>query len=199
MQETEGREEKPKEEDKTRTSDRNELNLIRDWYHYNSWVRKRYFEVISKLPEAELTRDRGASYPSILDIFTHVLDAYRWWFLYVYTDKVDERKTLRGTGLGLDGIEQEEHKIDSFVKDFLEKLSTKDLAKAVVWHEVDPKGKRWTIEITLRDMLWQLVGEELQHRGELNALLWQIDIDPPITEWVDFWNFGKEKESKPRS
>jgi uncharacterized damage-inducible protein DinB len=42
-------------------------------------------------------------------------------------------------------------------------------------------------------MLWTLVGEELQHRGELNALLWQIDIDPPITEWVDFWTVGKEK------
>jgi uncharacterized damage-inducible protein DinB len=181
------------EDVKTRTSDRNELNLIREWYYYNSRVRKRYFEVISKLPEAELTRDRGASYPSILDIFTHVLDAYRWWFLYVYTDMVHERKTLRGTGLGLDQIEKEEHKIDSFVNEFLKKLSTKDLAKAVVWHEVDPKGKRWTIKITMRDMLWQLVGEELQHRGELNALLWQIDIDPPITEWVDFWTFGEQK------
>ncbi len=30
------------------------------------------------------------------------------------------------------------------------------------------------------------------HRGELNALLWQIDIDPPITEWVD-WTVGKEE------
>jgi len=37
------------------------------------------------------------------------------------------------------------------------------------------------------------VGEELQHRGELNALLWQINIGPPITEWVDFWTVGKEK------
>jgi len=193
MQKTEERETKLMEEGKTRTSNRNELNLIREGYHYNSHVRKRYFQVISKLPEAELTKDRGASFPSILDIFTHVLDAYRWWFLYVYTDKVHERKRLLDTGLRLDKIKQEEHKIDSFVKKFLQKLSTKDLAKAIVWHEVDPKGKRWTIKITMRDMLWTLVGEELQHRGELNALLWQIDIDPPITEWVDFWTVGKEK------
>ena len=178
---------------KKRRSNRNELNLIREWYDYNSDVRKRYFEAISKLPEAELARDRGASFPSILDIFTHVLDAYRWWFLYVYTDKVHERKVLRGTGLKLDELKEEERKIDSFVKTFLQKLSMKDLAKAVVWHEVDPKGKRWTIRITMRDMLWQLMGEELQHRGELNALLWQIKIDPPITEWVDFWAFEKEK------
>jgi len=178
---------------KTRTSNRNELNLIREWYYYNSTVRKRYFQALSKLPEAELTKDRGASFPSILDIFTHVLDAYRWWFLYVYTDKVHERKRLLHTGLGLEEIKQEERKIDSFVKKFLQKLSTKDLAKPIVWHEVDQKRKRWTIKITLRDMLWQLVGEELQHRGEINALLWQINIDPPITEWVDFWTFEEEK------
>lgn len=171
---------------KPRSTSEDELDLIREWYDYNSQVRKRYFQVISKLPENELTRDRGASFPSILDIFTHVLDAYRWWYLYVYQDKAHERKRLRGTGLNLDGVKREERKIDSFVKKFLQKLTPKDLQTAVIWHETDAKGKKWTIKITLRDMLWQLVAEELQHRGELNALLWQIDIDPPITEWVDW-------------
>lgn len=172
---------------KDRSTSKTELDLLRDWYEYNSYVRKKYFEVISKLPEAEQTKDRGASFPSILDIFTHVLDAYRWWFLYVYNDKVHERVRLRGTGLKLDEIKREEHKIDSFTKKFLQKLSARDLADTVVWHEVDSKGKRWEIKIAMRDMLWTLVGEELQHRGELNALLWQIDVDPPVTEWVDFW------------
>lgn len=174
------------EKSKPRSTSKDELGLLREWYEYNSSVRKRYFQVISKLPEDEQTKDRGASFPSILDIFTHVLDAYRWWFLYVYPDKVNERKRLRATGLKLDGVKREERKIDSFVKKFLQKLAPKDLPTAVIWHETDPKGKKWTIEITLRDMLWQLVGEELQHRGELNALLWQIGIDPPITEWVDW-------------
>jgi len=123
MQKSEEGETKLMAEGKGRRSNRNELNLIREWYDYNSYVRKRYFQVISKLPEAELTKDRGASFPSILDIFTHVLDAYRWWFLYVYTDKVHERKILRGIGLKLDEIKQEEHKIDSFVKKFLRKLN----------------------------------------------------------------------------
>jgi len=172
---------------KDRNTSKTELDLLRDWYEYNSHVRKKYFEVISKLPEAEQTRDRGASFPSILDIFTHVLDAYRWWFLYVYEDKVHERVRLRDTGLKLDEIKREEHKIDSFTRKFLQKLSTRDLSDTVIWHEVDSKGKRWEIKIALRDMLWTLVGEELQHRGELNALLWQINVYPAITEWVDFW------------
>ena len=36
------------------------------------------------------------------------------------------------------------------------------------------------------DMLWHLVEEELQHRGELNALLWQEDIDPPVISWGEW-------------
>ncbi len=174
---------------KARSTSRTELELLREWYKYNSEVRKKYFQVISQLPEKEQTRDRGASFPSILDIFTHVLDAYRWWFLYVYRDKAHERVRLRGTGLSLKEVEQEEHKIDSYVKKFLQKLSAKDLAETIVWHEEfkDKKGtKKYELTFTMRDMLWQLVAEELQHRGELNALLWQIDIDPPITEWVDW-------------
>jgi uncharacterized damage-inducible protein DinB len=171
-----------------RPTTKTELDLLREWYEYNSDVRKKYFQVISQLPEAELTKDRGASFPSILDIFTHVLDAYRWWFLYVYRDKASERVRLRGTGLSLKEVQQEEHKIDSLVKKFLQRLSEKDLAKTIIWRETfkDKKGtKNYELTFTMRDMLWQLVGEELQHRGELNALLWQIDIDPPISEWVD--------------
>jgi len=35
-------------------------------------------------------------------------------------------------------------------------------------------------------MLWHMVEEELQHRGELNALLWQIDVDAPVFDWLDW-------------
>ncbi len=28
-----------------------------------------------------------------------------------------------------------------------------------------------------------MIEEELQHRGELNALLWQINVNPPVTGW----------------
>ena len=42
------------------------------------------------------------------------------------------------------------------------------------------------VKLSVGQMLWHLVEEELQHRGELNALFWQIDIDPPHTDWLDW-------------
>ncbi len=172
---------------RVRSENRNELELLDEWYAYNSYVRKKYLKILKKLPEDELLRDRGASFPSLLDVFTHILDAYRWWFLYVYHDKIHERKRLRGSGLRLKEVVNEEHKIDAHIRKFLHELSLPDLEKPVIYHEVTRSGKKGTKTEyggKVRDMLWHMVEEELQHRGELNALLWQIDREPPITGWA---------------
>jgi uncharacterized damage-inducible protein DinB len=41
--------------------------------------------------------------------------------------------------------------------------------------------------VSLADIMWHMLEEELQHRGEPNALFWQMDIDPPADAW-----FGSE-------
>jgi uncharacterized damage-inducible protein DinB len=169
-----------------RTEGRNELELIDEWYAYNSFVRKKYLRLFERLPEAELLRDRGASFPSLLDIFAHVIDSYRWWFLYICRDRVHEWKGIKGSGLGLREIAREEHKIDANVRKFLHGLSLRDLERPIIYHKTTRSGKRKREAEyggKIRDMLWHKVEEELQHRGELNALLWQMNIDPPITAW----------------
>ena len=40
-----------------------------------------------------------------------------------------------------------------------------------------------TIEISAEDVLIHLFEEEVHHRGELIALLWQIGIEPPLMGW----------------
>jgi uncharacterized damage-inducible protein DinB len=164
---------------------RSELDLLREWYAYNSFVRKKYHHILCKLPKRVLTRERGASFPSLLDIFTHVLDAYRWWFLYVYSDKLHEYRRLREAKLSLEEIRDEERKIDLYVRKFLSRLSLTDLERSILWHDITRTGKRSkkVRKCMLRDMLWHLIEEELQHRGELNALLWQINVNPPVTGW----------------
>ena len=40
-----------------------------------------------------------------------------------------------------------------------------------------------TVEVTAEDILIHLFEEEVHHRGELFALLWQMDIEPPLMGW----------------
>jgi uncharacterized damage-inducible protein DinB len=159
-----------------------ELASIKEWYQFNSYVRKKYLDSLEKLPQEELMRDRGASFPSVLDIFAHVLDAYRSWFMFRYPGvPMESFKNLEGSIKSVGEAREEERKVDSFVLNFVEGLDDEKLNHS--FETSDPQD-RW--RFSLKQMLWHMVEEELQHRGELNALLWQMNIDPPITDWLDW-------------
>jgi len=160
-----------------------DLEAIQELYRYNSEVRKKYMRAIfKKLPRSERYRDRGASFPSVVDVFVHVLDAYRWWFIFVYEDRLPEYTRLReAKQYTLKEVEEEEKKIDGRVMEFVNRLKPQDLDATVSFKD----GSRRK-SIKLRAMLLQLIGEELQHRGELNALFWQLDVNPPLTNYFEW-------------
>jgi uncharacterized damage-inducible protein DinB len=39
------------------------------------------------------------------------------------------------------------------------------------------------VEVTAEDILVHVFEEEVHHRGELIALLWQMNIEPPLMGW----------------
>jgi uncharacterized damage-inducible protein DinB len=152
----------------------NELEIIKDWFAYNAHVRRGYLDSFAKLSKEELFRDRGASYPTIVDIFEHVLGAYLYWI----KGASRSNSTLPQVKLPPEGdpsvpttlelVSQEEEQVQTMIKEFLDGLSGEE--------DLDKTFLQRDHKVTVRSMLWHLVEEELQHRGELNALLWQIDV-----------------------
>jgi uncharacterized damage-inducible protein DinB len=153
---------------------RTELDTIRDLYRYNSKARKKYLKTIWRLPVKQRYRARGGSFPSIVDIFLHVLDAYRWWFLSVYSKDTNWKDYPIGVRLTRAEALTEERRTDTLLRSVLARLRPADLSRT---YSIPGSRRR----ISLRVLLLHMVEEELQHRGEMNALLWQLDIDPPIT------------------
>jgi uncharacterized damage-inducible protein DinB len=159
-----------------------QLDLIKEFFDYNTFVRRKYFEKIFKeLPEEERYKDRGASFPSLVDIFVHVIDGYRYWLYYMINGKLNEYYSLRGKIKRTDEVEKEMQNLEKLIKDFFDKLSEEDLEKVVTYSY---KNRKYQPKI--KAILLHLIEEELQHRGELNALLWQQDIEPPITEYHEW-------------
>jgi uncharacterized damage-inducible protein DinB len=71
-------------------------------------------------------------------------------------------------------------------------LSSRRLAKSLTPSRLDRSfvvrgvrgdGKPFEMKMNLRTIIWHMVEEELQHRGEMNALFWQIDVDAPTRAW----------------
>jgi uncharacterized damage-inducible protein DinB len=162
----------------TRTGHKTELDSLRECFGYNSYVRKKYLQALERLPPEELEPDRGASYPSILKIFIHVLDAYRLSLMIEYPRLSDEVIEQLKDANSLQEAKELEKEGDSFVMSFIEGLDEEKLESKF---ETTMSGKRE--EFTVSQMLWHMVEEQLQHIGELNALLWQLNIDPPTHAW----------------
>lgn len=153
---------------------RSELDTIRDLYRYNSKTRKKYLRTIWRLPAKERYRKRGASFPSLVDIFLHVLDAYRWWFLSGYARDASWAEFPLGVRMSRAEAVRAEREVERIVSRAVARLRPADLDRTFAV----PGSRR---RISMRVMLLHMAEEELQHRGEMNALLWQQDVEPPIT------------------
>lgn len=163
------------------------MRHIREFYRYNSETRKRYLDVFEALPWVEVVKDRGASFPSIRDVFLHILDAYRYWFEYGIKDNLKAYgRADRNRFNNPADFREYEQAVDSMVTAVVRNLREEDLSRICEIHEQDE-----TIRVTMEAILMHMIEEELQHRGEINCMLWQQDIDPPtigFIEWLEMKN-----------
>jgi uncharacterized damage-inducible protein DinB len=151
---------------------------IKDLMEYNEIVRHRYFVALGKLSWKELAKNREASFHSLKNIFVHVLGATDYWLDFLQKQNLHSRKdydkytTFEAVRAYMECVERRMH-------EYLKSLTTETLHKPYVVK--DDEGK--TVKITAEDVLIHLFEEEIHHRGELNALLWQMGVDPPPMGW----------------
>jgi uncharacterized damage-inducible protein DinB len=162
---------------------KSELQLLREWTRWTSGARKDYLNAILQLSPAERLRDRGASFGSIQAIFVHILDNYVWWLEYVPEERQAEYATLVAAQYDGAGLRRLNRRVDRVVREFLDALSTAKLGRIFAIQGVGGDGNPYRASLSLADIVWHLHEEELQHRGELNALFWQLGIDPPTSAW----------------
>jgi len=159
-----------------------EPELIRAWFAYIADTRRGYLETLAKLPPAELTRDRGASYPSLLDIFAHSQGALYFWMKDCATFPFPPQEGDSDGPPTIDVLKKDEKYIQTQIQRVMAELTEANLSRTIT--RVKGRGSDHDCQVPVRDALWHLVEEELQHRGELNALLWQFDVNPPVVSWI---------------
>jgi len=151
---------------------------IKKLLEYNENLRHRYFETFTKLSWTEFTKNREASFHSMKNIFVHTLGAIDYWLDFLQEQNVhskkdyDDYKTLEQVKAYMEHVEKRMHA-------YLSSLSNEGLQKTYTIKGDDNKTRR----ITAEDALIHVFEEEVHHRGELNALLWQIGTDPPPMGW----------------
>jgi uncharacterized damage-inducible protein DinB len=163
-----------------------EVESIRRWYAYNAAARQGDLETFSKLPPEELKRDRGASFPTMLDILGHSLGGIETWIVRMSALNGKSFPHFDGPDEWTVGeLRRYDRQMQAQVEEFLTRLSDTDLDREYLVPKLPPW---WDEDFTtsIRSTLLHVIEHELQHRGELNALLWQIDVEPPILDWGTF-------------
>jgi uncharacterized damage-inducible protein DinB len=149
-------------------------------------LRAEFFERSAKLGWAEFCRDRGVSLRSFRDLFLHLA--------YVEEQHVTEFCERRATPWRPEVMKIPKDQFRSIpeVRKRLREVramgdrrfrkwnSPEELARPAVW----VAANRYPIRLTRDSALAQCVTEQLLHLGEVEALLWQLDIEPPSTFWI---------------
>src|SRR2546422_476531 len=170
---------------------------FRDIYEYNWRVLRDYCDALAKLPEDELLKNREATHESLKNIFHHILSVHDGW-LNVTAQGASADPAMREKDFDevrtMEPLRAYMEKIIAKEKRFLAKLTEKDLDRGV-----QPEWK--TRPHPLRDALMQVTFEQAHHTGELIALFWQIDVEPPEMTWIDVrllmkGNVGRRRASE---
>lgn len=153
---------------------------VRQLLEYNENVRHRYFEALAKLSWEEFVKNREASFHSLRNIFIHTLEAIDYWLDFLVGQKLrsgkefDEYCTFQDVKAYMGHVEKRMH-------EYLDSLPAGGLEKK---YETRNDANE-TVEITAEDVLIHVFEEEVHHRGELIALLWQMGIEPPLMGWKE--------------
>jgi uncharacterized damage-inducible protein DinB len=157
---------------------------IRELYQYSSTVRRRFLEKLESLPWETVTKNREASYYSMKNILVHVIDNEDWIVNWVILNRATEYKRARKSEqyTSMQMVRDHLEEVEKKTRAYLEKADEKEMKRRVNF----ALSSEESFDLSVEESLFQSFTEQLYHMGELIALLWQEDIEPPRMQW--FWN-----------
>jgi uncharacterized damage-inducible protein DinB len=151
---------------------------VRKLIEYNEEVRHRYFDSLAKLSWGELTKNREASFHSLRNIFIHTLGAVDHWLDFLLNERPRVKRGYDEYGT-VEDIRNYMARVEARMRAYTASLTPEGLLKE---YEVTNDLGQAT-HVTAEDVLIHVFEEEVHHRGELIALLWQMGIEPPLMGW----------------
>jgi uncharacterized damage-inducible protein DinB len=149
---------------------------------YSQYLRHKYLETLSKLPWEEVVKDRGASFPSLRDIYLHIVFVADAYINYALQGNPNYPGVNYNEYDSIEKMQQYLEAVESKANAYLSKVTPEELARNVERKQRDGSA----ILIPVEDMLLDFFQEETHHRGELLALLWQMDVAPPHMGYIQF-------------
>ncbi len=157
---------------------------------YNRWMNERLYAAAGTLPAAELSRDRGAFFGSILGTLNHLVVADTLWLQRFPTlparhEALDPVRALPAPAaldavLFADFAELTAHRrrLDAIIEDWIGTLGETDLREVLDYANTRGHGFRRG----LASLLLHMFNHQTHHRGQVTTLLSQAGVDVGVTD-----------------
>ena len=155
---------------------------IKELFMYNHIIRQSYIDEFQKnIPWQEMVRNHDIAWLSLKDTLLHIIWVEDTWINYSIQGLEDPNRPFNYSKYQTwNSIIEYNSRIISKVDEYLSNIKLEDLDRKV-WR-INKDGIRRTSRI--KDVLIHVVTEELHHRGEIIAILWQMNIEPPDMGWL---------------
>jgi uncharacterized damage-inducible protein DinB len=155
---------------------------FKELFTYNHTVRQNYIHTFQKtLSWEDMVKNHETGWLSLKDTLLHIIWAEDSWINYSIRGLEDPNRPFPYSDYNSwDAIEDFNSRVISKVDNYLSSLTPESLYKSV--SRINKDGiKRNTI---VKEVLIHVLTEELHHRGEIIAVLWQMNIQPPDMGWL---------------
>ena len=145
---------------------------------YNEEVRHRYFNTLADLPWEEMVKNREASHHSLRNTFVHTLNAINYWLDFLLNEKQYIHREYTEYE-NIEDIKRYMEHVEMRMRKYLTSIILEDYGRIIrITNDTDE-----STPISVEDVLVHVFEEEVHHRGELIALLWQMGVEPPSMGW----------------
>lgn len=155
---------------------------IQELYNYSSRVRRKFVRRLAKLSNETLSDDKEASFHSMKNILVHMIYVEDWLVNSAILGKKGEYRepkfeSFSNMRMVIAYLAEVESSTEAYLK-----RATEDELRKNLKLRFSSRQKR-AFDLTPEECILQSITEQLYHIGELIALLWQQNLEPPSMQW----------------
>jgi len=166
------------------------IEYLQRMARYNQWMNQKLYAKVAQLSDEDITKDRGAFFPSILHTLNHILVGDLLWFRRFAASKACKKHLIaikdmpRPTSLNevlfndISALREQRDIMDNIIVGFSTKWDRTMLQSNIRYS--DMKGNKH--QRPLGELLQHAFNHQTHHRGQVTTLLFQAGIDPEATD-----------------
>ena len=153
---------------------------FRALYEYVTQLRERFLASCRELGWKEFTRNREASWKSMRGVFVHILEVEDSWLHY------DAMGIPWPFGDRDPSAFANFDEVETYDRELAQKTrKLQNLTSEALTRQVGFEWTSGTAKASMQNILMHAFIDELAHFGELICLMWQLDVKPPWTDWME--------------